>query len=183
MKQDMKLSILSIFLFSLVFLACEKDYLVDKKNNIANEKWTYRDSLNFDFEIKDTLKIYNLYLEIEHGESYPFQNLYVMTHTKFPNGIRAAQRLNVDLAEKTGKWQGEKSGNKWTHRVDLQQGAYFSQSGKYCLTLAQFMRHDSLPELNSVRFIVEETAQNRSETANKKEKAPNKDAQKKYLIK
>ncbi len=181
----MKLNFLIAFsLLSLFFCACEKTYLLDKKYEIANQQWSYKDSLNFDFEIKDTMKIYNLYLEIEHGESYPFQNLYVMTHTKFPSGARPSQSLSIDLAEKSGKWQGKQSGNNWAQRVDLQQGAFFSESGKYCLTLAQFMRKDSLPEVKSVRFIVEETTQNRSEQVEiKKEKQTTKEAQKKYLIK
>jgi gliding motility-associated lipoprotein GldH len=181
----MKLNILiGISLLSLSFFACEKTYLSDKKYEIANQQWAYRDSLNFDFEIKDTMKIYNLYLEIEHGEAYPFQNLYVMTHTKFPSGARPSQRLSIDLAEKSGKWQGKQSGKNWSQRVDLQQGAFFSESGKYCLTLAQFMRQDSLPEVKSVRFIVEETAQNRGQQIEtRKEKQTSKEAQKKYLIK
>jgi hypothetical protein len=51
------------------------------------------------------------------------------------------------------------------------------------LTLAQCMRHDSLPALKSVRFIIEETTQNRSQAEIKKENKTNKDGQKKYLIK
>jgi gliding motility-associated lipoprotein GldH len=104
-----------------------------------------------------------------------------MTHTKFPNGLRPAQRLNVDLAEKSGQWRGNKSGNTWTHRVDLQEGAYFSQAGKYTLTISQYMREDSLPHLNTMRFAIEATQLSRNQVELKQGDRP-KDNQKKYLI-
>jgi gliding motility-associated lipoprotein GldH len=166
---------------AVTFIACDKDSLLDKKVAISQQGWTYQDSLNFDFNIKDTMKIYNLYLEVEHGELYPYQNLYVMTHTRFPNGIRAAQRINIDLAQKTGKWLGKSSGSTFTHRVDLQEGAYFNEAGQYTLTLAQHMRRDSLADIKSVRFVIEQTEQTRDKVELKKERKPQ-EQQKKYLI-
>ncbi len=171
-----------VLLIAICFAACGENLMYDKKYEIQQQRWAYKDTLNFDFEIKDTMKIYNLYLEIEHGNTYPYQNLYLMTHTKFPSALRPAQQMNVDLAEKSGKWLGKKSGNNWTQRVDLQKDAYFSESGKYTLTLEQFMRRDSLPEINCIRFAVEETKQTREQVEVKKGEKP-KEGQKKYLIK
>ena len=172
-----------ILLFSLLFTACGgEDFIFDKKYEIQNQRWTYKDTLDFNFEIKDTLKIYNLYLEIEHGDVYPYQNLYMMTHTKFPDGLRPKQQLNVNLAEKSGKWEGKKSGKNWIQRVDLQKDAYFSESGNYTLTLEQFMRRDSLPEIKSVRFAIEATKLSREQVKLKKGEM-SKEGQKKYLIK
>jgi gliding motility-associated lipoprotein GldH len=177
MKQiAFSLLVLTIF----TFFACNNEhFLYDKKCDIANAHWSYSDTLNFDFEIKDTFKIYNLYMEVEHPDNYSFQNLYVMTHTKFPSGERPSQRINVDLAANNGEWLGKKSGTNFTHRIDLQQNAYFNVSGKYQLTLAQFMRVDSLP-IKSIRFFVEETKQTRDQIDVKKGDRPA--AQKKYII-
>lgn len=168
-KINLLISIL--FLSVIIFCSsCGEKYIYDKKYDITNQSWKYKDTLNFDFEIKDSMKIYNLYLEIAHTENYPFQNLYMMTYTKFPNGMRPSQLLNVELAEKTGKWQGEKSSDSWIQKVDLQKGAFFNQVGKYTLTLTQFMRQDSLPALKSIRFAIEETKQSRNEVDIKTEK-------------
>lgn len=170
-----------VFFAVLFFYSCGENFMYDKTVEIPNHHWTYRDSLIFDFEIADTNKIYNLYLEINHDEAFAYQNIYVMTLTKFPNGMRPSQRLNIDLAEKSGQWKGEKSGKTWTHRVDLQEGAYFSQIGKYTLTLGQFMRQDSLPHINKVRFAIEETKLDKGKVEVKQGERP-KEAQKKYLI-
>ena len=166
----------------LVFGSCGESRLYDKKQAILNETWTYKDTLNFDFEIADTFKIYNLYVDIEHSENYPFQNIYLMTHTKFPSGERPAQRINVDLANSAGSWLGKKSGKNFTHRIDLQENAYFNKAGKYTLTLAQFMRQDSLP-ISSIRFGVEDTKQTRDKVDVKQGERPKEKAKSKYLIK
>ncbi len=160
-----KMSITKFFLFIFlifIFASCGENFIFEKKKDINNQQWTYQDSINFDFEIKDTFKIYNLCLEIEHPDNYPYQNIYLMTHTKFPTGERPSQRINVDLAKNTGEWLGEKNGNKYTHRIDLQPNAYFNNAGNYTLTLGQYMRQDSLP-LSSVRFFIEDTKKTRNE--------------------
>lgn len=177
-------AIINLVLCSITILllsACGDKYMHDSSKKIDANTWAYKDTLDYAFSIKDTMKIYNLYLEVSHGEAYPFQNLYVMTHTQFPNKMRVAQQLNIDLAEKSGQWRGKKSGGTWTHRVDLQEGAYFSQVGDYSLTLAQHMRKDSLPALENIRFIVEETPQSRDKVDIKKGQRPQ-ETQKKYIV-
>jgi gliding motility-associated lipoprotein GldH len=173
--------IMLFFVFALVFASCGENWIYDKKMSISNARWTYQDSLNFDFEIADTFKIYNLYVEVEHDETYPFQNIYLMTHTKFPSGERPAQRINVDLANSAGSWLGKKSGKNFTHRIDLQENAYFNKMGKYTLTLAQFMRQDSLP-ISSIRFGVEDTKQTRDKVSVKQGERPKVKPQSKYLV-
>lgn len=168
---------------ALLLSSCSENFIYDKKHQLEGERWTYRDSVDFNFTIADTLKIYNFYLEVEHGDAYPFQNIYTLTHTRFPGGQRPAQLLNIDLAEKSGKWQGKKSGGNWIQRVDLQRGAYFSQMGDYTLTLHQYMRSDSIPSIHSIRFAIEQTDQQRDGKMPevKKERRGNAEAQRKYL--
>ena len=182
-KANMFKHFISIFCTGILLSACSENFFYEKKYTFPGERWTYQDSINFDFTISDTLKIYNLYLEVEHGDAYPYQNLYTMTHTRFPAGQRPAQQLNIDLAEPSGKWQGKKSGGNWIQRVDLQRGAYFSQLGSYTLTLHQYMRSDSLPALKSIRFAIEQTKDQRDANVkeDKKERKGNAEAQRKYL--
>jgi gliding motility-associated lipoprotein GldH len=185
-KINLYRTILGVLLSAFLLSACSENFIFEKKHVFPNAKWTYQDSVNFDFTILDTLKIYNLYLEIEHGDTYPYQNIYTMTQTLFPEGQRPSQLLNVNLAEQSGKWEGKKSGENWTQRVDLQKGAFFSQSGNYTLTLRQYMRTDSLPDVKSIKFAVEQTSDVRKPEdmqikKEKKEKKGNAEAQRKYL--
>ena len=182
-KARMLKNLIHVLCAGFLLSSCSDNYVYQKKHEFPGERWTYQDSINFDFTISDTLKIYNLYLEVEHGDAYPYQNIYTMTHTRFPGGQRPAQQLNIDLAEKSGKWQGKKSGSTWLQRVDLQRGAYFSQLGNYTLTLHQYMRSDSLPALKSIKFAIEQTENQRDATMKevKKERKGNAEAQRKYL--
>ncbi len=151
----------SLWLSCFGWMACQKNNFFEQKLALPNHFWTYKDTLNFDFAIQDTTRIYNLYLDIEHGTDYPMQNLYVMTHTRFPGGQRPQQRINIDLADNAGKWQGEGTGSTRRIRVNLQQGAFFNVAGNYTLTLEQFMRVDSLKDIRSVTFVVEDTKKNK----------------------
>lgn len=164
----------------IVFASCGDGWMYDKKYDISNKTWTYKDTLNFDFEIKDTFKIYNLYLEVTHDEVYPYQNLYLMTKTAFPTGERPSQRINIDLATNDGVWLGKKSGKSFTHRVDLQQNAYYNRPGKYTLTLAQYMRQDSLP-IESIRFGIEDTKLTRDKIQIKSGERPKEKKSNNYL--
>jgi gliding motility-associated lipoprotein GldH len=166
---------------SILSSGCGENLIFDQQQTLPNGIWSYRDSINFDFSIADTSKIYNLYVSVEHQEDYPYQNIYVMTHTKFPTGERPAQRINIDLATNSGQWLGEKSGKSFTHRVDLQQNAYFNRVGNYTLTLHQFMRQDSLP-IRSVRFAIEDAKLSREKVTIKQGERPKNEKQEKYLI-
>ena len=76
----------------LFLISCGKDYFYQKDYVIPAEGWTYGNTLDFEVEIKDTLSIYNLYLDIEHTPDYPRQNIYVVIHTQFPNGKKLREQ-------------------------------------------------------------------------------------------
>jgi len=117
--------------------------------------WAYQDTLHYEFEIADTSQIYNLFLDLEHSTDFATQNLYVKLYTGFPNGQRPAQRLSIDMADKTGAWLGNCSGEKCRLNIPIQSNAYFDQMGTYSFTVEQFMRVDSLSEVLSAAFRIE----------------------------
>lgn len=158
--------ILGMLLAAVMLWACGRDYAYEKTFDIDQASgWTYADSLRFDFEVTDTLRIYNLYLELAHTLAYPYQNLYVRLHTTFPSGQRITEVVSLELAEKTGVWLGDCGGSDCELAIPIQQGAYFNQAGAYRLVVEPFMRIDSLPGIQSVSFLLEETEEQRTATS------------------
>ena len=145
-----------------MLLSCGPDYLYEKSFEIANKEWTYEDTLNFEVEISDTLKIYNLYLDIEHSTDYAMQNIYILIYTKFPSGERIKERVAVDFADKTGRWYGECNAEVCNLRVNIQKGAFFNSVGKHLFTIEQFMRINPLPGIKSIALRIEDTGQKRT---------------------
>ena len=149
------------FLFALTCFSCQPDYYYEHQFDIADQQWTYKDTVDFELEILDTTRIYNLYLDLQHGLSYPHQNMYVLIHTTFPTGVRKTQQVSLEMADKTGNWFGKCSSEYCDLRIDLQKGAFFNLPGQYVFTLEQYMRLDPLPGVKSIALRVEETDQNR----------------------
>lgn len=146
-----------IAVISVILASCGPHYTVKEYKEIKDGQWFYKDSLVYDFEISDTNKVYNLYLDVEHADTFGFENAYVILHTIFPNGKKLDQQLSLELANKTGIWNGECSSGKCKALIALQQGAFFNQEGKYKLTMEQFMRIDPVKGINKIGFLMEKT--------------------------
>lgn len=146
-----------LLITSLLLTACGPNYLYEQDYDIPGGEWTYADPLEFNFEIDDTYSIYNLWLEIEHGTEYNFQNLYTKIHTQFPSGEALEESLSLELADKLGRWYGDCNSNTCTLMIPVQKGAFFDQPGQYQITLEQFMRQDPTRGIRRIGFIVERT--------------------------
>ena len=153
-----------IFKFSISILllsSCGKPSLCDKKYDLPQQTWNYQDTLNFAFEVKDTMALYDMVLNINHQSEYAYRNIYTKIHTQFPDNQRIQQVLSLDLSEPTGKSVGKCSGGKCAVEIVLQPDAFFNKVGKYQLTLAQFMRTDSLKGIEKIGFRITDTGKKR----------------------
>jgi gliding motility-associated lipoprotein GldH len=138
-------------LLALVLTACGKEKVIfEKEYPIKNSVWTYADTLDFNFDITDTMAIYDIVLNIKHTTAYPMQNIYTHIYTKFPNGARVKQLLSFDIADNTGKWEGDCSGDNCDFTVKLQENAFFNFAGKHSITLEQFTRTDALQNIERI---------------------------------
>ncbi len=148
---------ITLILLGILVFSCGKNYQYQKSYDLEGEQWTYADSLSFSFDIQDTTKIYNLYLQLEHSTDYDYQNLYTYIHTQFPSGDRLDEKLSLQLANKAGYWEGKCGKKHCKLTIPIQENAYFNQLGTHSLILEQYMRMDSLPGIKSIAFMLEDT--------------------------
>lgn len=147
------------FLLTFFLSACGPDYMYNHRYALANEEWTYRDTFTFEVDIQDTLKIFNLYLELVHSTEFAYQNLYTNIYTRFPSAERIKKLLSLELADKTGLWNGKCGSSYCSLRIPIQEGAFFNALGKHVFTLEQYMRKNPLPGIKSLALIIEDTGQ------------------------
>lgn len=157
-----------IFLSILLFLSSCQKYSFDEKKEIKEEKWSYQDSLEFEFEVTDIGKVYNIYLEIKHQSDFLNQNIYTMVHVRFPDGKERKQQVSLELADSKGEWQGKCSGKYCTRRMSFMPNAVFDQKGKYRLKFDQFTRQEVIEGIQSFRLIVEKTETAKEDNTKKK---------------
>lgn len=141
----------------ILLIGCGPNYIFEEEKTIPDGAWAYSDTLTFDFNIVDTTKVYNLYLEVDHSTDYRFQNLYVKIKTKFPKGNQIEQTVSLELANKFGLWLGDCGSENCEITIPIQEQVYFQESGEYRIILEQFMRENPLKELNGFGVKIEET--------------------------
>lgn len=159
----MKLTAHSFILlfFLLLLAACGPKYAINKTYNITDSAWVYADSLRFEFDIADTITLYDLSLGVKHSTDFNYQNLYARISTQFPDGTRLSKPLSLELADKAGIWQGDCNSKTCTIEIPIQEGAYFNQLGKYIITIEQFMRDSVVSGVQRITLKVAETTEKR----------------------
>lgn len=150
-------------LFTIILSSCgdNKSYIVNEANTFENATWLQADSLTYKANITDTTKRYNLGMTLKHHKDYTYQNIYLMIHTTFPDGKRFSKQVNIDIADKTGKWHSDCSGNTCKVEIDIQREAIFNQAGAYIFTIEQFTRDEQLGNIQSIGFHIEDTGKSR----------------------
>ena len=154
----MKLSnILFLALFGLTLSSCGPKVIVEESKVIENGSWTYENELKFDFEIIDTSKTYDIWVEMGHDVDFPYQNFYSNIRTVFPDGEEQIQLLSFEIAENSGRWFGKCNDENCHIEIPLQVGARFDQVGDYLIGFEQYSRKDSLWGIEKFSFKLTES--------------------------
>ncbi|MBV7528626.1 gliding motility lipoprotein GldH [Chitinophaga sp. sic0106] len=130
----------------------------EKNLEIPGHDWTYdyKPAFEVKLEPEDTAWLYNIYVNVRHSAPYPYSNLWIMVGTQYPgDSIPARQRVELPLADPSGKWLGSGIDDIFEHRVPIQQNAIFSKPGTYKITFEQNMRQNPLPHVMNVGLRIE----------------------------
>tara|TARA_B110000438_G_C15639118_1_gene574460 strand:+ start:255 stop:728 length:474 start_codon:yes stop_codon:yes gene_type:complete len=143
-----------IFCFSvaLLFFSCkEKNVHFLAYKEIPNSSWEQKDSIDFEFEINDSLIAYDLFLELRTTTSYNWSNVFIFSDLKFPNQKTRRDTFEFELADKYGKWHGNKTGTTVENSLKLyNKKVNFPLIGNYHFTIHQAMRELSLKGIMDV---------------------------------
>lgn len=147
------IKIIIIFFGLLVFNSCSNKEIFTAEMKIDNGKWAYSEPLKGTFEIKDTSQSYDIQLNINHKDDYPFQNIYLRITDDF-TGTTVTDTVNINLADEYGVWSGKGiSKSRELHSI-LRKSFKFKSQKKYNFSIEQFSRQDSLNGMRSIELIV-----------------------------
>lgn len=149
----------SLVACALVAAGCMPSPYYQKEYPVPKNEWQYNFVPSFKFEVTDTTAFYSMYFLIRHTDAYPYSNIWVWAYTKKP-GDTAFQktRIEIPLAEASGKWLGRGMGGIWEHRMPITHegdSAILNRKGKWEIRLEQNMRVNPLPEVLQVGLRVE----------------------------
>lgn len=146
-------------LASLLFIVsgCDNNKVFEGKKDFSEKYWVFNNPAEFEFEINNTDKNYNLLVNIRNTAKYQYQNIYLQYYLEDSTGRLLSKELkNIKLFNsKTGVPLGKGLGDLYDIERTFIENYTFASNGKYKLRIDQFMRQDSLSEVLSVGLRVE----------------------------
>ena len=151
-------NVISLAILIIVVLGgCDRYRHYDQYRTMPSEAW-HKDSIKtFEFQITDSLVIYNMFLNIRNTGRYPYSNLIVFVDTKMPGNKTLRDTLNCFLADDSGDWLGSGFGSIWTSKVPYKVQVRFPRNGKYKVKLQHGMRKEDLPGITDIGIRIEKS--------------------------
>ena len=148
---------LFLFLVFIFFSSCDKNVVFDKNVSLPENRWEKGNIITLETEIKDTITIHNIYINVRNAGGYHFSNLFVFFTTMAPSGKMERDTVELTLADESGKWLGDGMGDIWDNRILFKNRFRFPEKGTYIFKLEQAMRFDILPQIMDVGIRIEKT--------------------------
>src|SRR5690606_39120072 len=114
----------------------------------------------------DSLKKYNLFLNIRNTNEYKYNNIFLIVSMNFPHDKTVTDTLEYRRTNPDGSRMGQGIGNVKENKLWYKEHVQFLEEGNYTVDIAQAMRNNGAVEgvtklegITDVGFSVEEAAQ------------------------
>lgn len=135
--------------------SCNKLDTFEKTVFFPEHQWTSNNKPSFQFEIKDTAALYNIYVVVRHEDAYHYNNLWINVTTTAPTEKSTTQKVNLQLANNSTGWLGSGMDDVFDHRIRITNNPIHLKKGIYQFSLQQIMREDPLPAILNAGIRVE----------------------------
>jgi len=110
--------------------------------------------MSYSVEITDTLNLYDFIVSLRNTTNYPYSNIYLFIHTRFPEGQISTDTLEFMLSDQFGKWLGSGKGFYRENDILYRYNLRFQQPGEYKFDIVHAMRADTLTGIDEVGFTL-----------------------------
>lgn len=151
---------------SIVAMSCDSNQVFDQYQSVP-EQW-HKDSIKvFNVKAPDTMKPYNLFVNIRNTNDYKYSNLFLIVSMNHPNGKVIKDTLEYKMAAPNGELLGSgfsdlKENKLWYKGHD--EPFVFNETGSYSIAIQHAMRgignvqgDDYLKGITDIGFRIEHT--------------------------
>jgi len=149
--------IFCLVLMAMIAISCDSNRVYENNVDFKDRSWKIAEPAKFEFQITDTVKKYNLLMDVRNSIDYPFARLFVNYDLTKDSLSLSKELVSVYLFDqKTGKPFGTSGiGDIYDHQFFLMKNYSFKKAGKYNMSLQQFMRQDTIRGVLAVGLRVE----------------------------
>lgn len=133
---------ISIFLLIILicFTSCDKKRIFDEYKTVG-DGWHKDSIVSFSFTQQDTLKPYNLFVNLRDNHKYPYNNLFLIVEMEQPNKQIVVDTLEYQMANPDGTLLGDGFSDTKESKLFYKEKYQFKQSGIYNVYIQHAVRH------------------------------------------
>jgi len=137
-------------IFCFLITSCDSKAVFDVYKSVPNQ-WHKDSIVSFSFKAPDTIKNYDLYVQLRNTNGYKFSNLFLIVELNYPNGKAVKDTLEYKMAASNGELLGTgfsdlKENKLWFrgYKTPFQ----FEEEGDYTINIQHAMRNNG--EVNGI---------------------------------
>jgi len=140
------------FLVLLVigFTSCDSNRVFDEYKSVPNQ-WHKDSVIEFNITPPDSIKPYNLFVNLRNTSDYKYSNLFLIVEMNFPNGKRIKDTLEYQMAKPNGEFLGTGFSDVKENKLWYKESVVFSEEGEYKVNIQHAMRENG--EVEGVREL------------------------------
>jgi gliding motility-associated lipoprotein GldH len=147
----------------LLFCSCDDKRVFDEYKAL-NGKWHKDSIVSFKFEQADTVKPYNMFVNMRNNNDYPYNNIFLIVELQQPGGLTYSDTLEYPMAHPDGKLMGEGFSDVKESKLWYKKSQRFPKPGTYIVNIKQAVRQggnvegvNELDGVTDVGFRIEST--------------------------
>ncbi|MEL1245970.1 gliding motility lipoprotein GldH [Flavobacterium sp. DGU11] len=161
--QTIKIS-LSLLGVLVLVCSCDRQRVFDEYKSMDG-KWNKDSIVSFEFEQKDTVSKYNLFVNVRDNNNYPYNNLFLIVQMQEPGTkIIKVDTLEYQMANPDGSLLGDGFSDIKESKLWYKEKVNFPKPGKYKVSIQQAVRQagkvpgvQELDGITDVGFRIEST--------------------------
>jgi gliding motility-associated lipoprotein GldH len=148
----------SFVLILVLLVGCDSRRVFEDNVEFRERNWKINEPVQFEFQISDSSKKYNVLMNIRNSLDYPYARIFVNCDLQKQDSSSLSKKMIAEYLfdQKTGKPFGTSGiGDIYDHQFPILKNYSFEKAGSYKMKLNQFMRMDTIPGIIAVGVRVE----------------------------
>lgn len=134
-----KSNFLLILTLLLALTSCTKKSVFNEYQSLG-ESWDKDSIVSFSFEQKDTLKPYNLFINVRNNKNYEFNNLFLIVAMEQPDKKTIIDTFEYQMTNSDGSFLGTGFSDLKENKLFYKEKTKFKNSGTYNVFIQQAVR-------------------------------------------